>query len=130
MALCYDTNASTNHAHDHRRPSGPELEHTISKLPATMPPGTALELTNSKPVMLTDFSTYTISVGQFGPTDQPRKLIILGSCRTSTEGFFMIPSLVSNILPRDYSTGHVHRSTMLYSRRTGDCKSNPSSTLD
>ncbi|TRZ14999.1 hypothetical protein HGM15179_012097 [Zosterops borbonicus] len=75
MALCYDTNASANHAHDHRRPSGPELEHTISKLPAAMPPGTALELTSSKPVMLTDFSTYTISVGQFGPTDQPPMLV-------------------------------------------------------
>lgn len=42
-----------------------------------------------------DYSTHTISSGQLGPEDQPQELLILGKCRSNTEGFFVFPFVLS-----------------------------------
>lgn len=50
---------------------------------------------SAKPVKITNYSTYTTSTGQPGPEDQPQELLILGKCRSRSEGFFVLPSVLS-----------------------------------
>lgn len=102
MALRFDKNVQADDAHHCQmpscpgiqRPCGTELQTLISQMPATLPPGVKLELVNAKSVILTDCFTHAISTGQLGPEDQFCELLILGNCRSRTEGFFLLPSVL------------------------------------
>lgn len=59
-----------------------------------MPPAAKLNVASTKPVMLTDVMAQTKSTGQLGPKDRLCKLLILGKCRSTTEVFFVLPSVL------------------------------------